>query len=174
MTDYQTTTNGADPLLGVLPNGSLEPKTTEVFGQAELAIKRSRRGLTGTIENPMLREVVFMRPQHIPLAVEQGQYDFGICGLDCIAESRSKVEVLAKLPYSRATSGSVKIVLVAANDSPIVTVGDVTDGMVVVSEYPNLTHDYFAGIGRKVEVRFSYGSTEALVPQFAPYGSMPH
>ncbi|KKU48453.1 ATP phosphoribosyltransferase [Candidatus Uhrbacteria bacterium RIFCSPLOWO2_12_FULL_46_10] len=153
-----------------LPNGSLEKKTLELFAQADLAITVSPRRCTGTVSGSMIEEVVLMRPQEIPWAVEQGSFDLGICGQDCVRESGGRVEELTMLSYSRSTDGPTRVVLVTYADNPCRGVGDVLDDVLVLSEYPNLTRQLFDTSGKRVRVRFTAGSTEAMVPELAPYG----
>ena len=54
-----------------------------------------------------------------------------------------------------------------AADSPATSVTDLPNGVVVHTEYPELTRRYFAKHGIDADVQFSYGATEAKVPDIA-------
>jgi ATP phosphoribosyltransferase len=96
--------------------------------------------------------------------VADGLFDIGITGRDWIEETDSKVETLGPLHYSKATARPVTIVLAVPADSPVTSVDDLTDGVRVASEYPELTRRYFAARGIEADISLSYGATEAKVP----------
>jgi ATP phosphoribosyltransferase len=58
-------------------------------------------------------------------------------------------------------------VLAVGADSPITSVSDLPPGSRVATEYPRLTERFLAERGVEAEVRFSYGATEAKVPDIA-------
>src|SRR6202142_1548492 len=93
----------------VLPKGSLERATLELFDAADLTVRRSsERDYHAMIDDPRIERVRFLRPQEIPSYVEQGLFDFGITGRDWITETGAEVESLGELPYSKATSNPVR------------------------------------------------------------------
>lgn len=160
-----------DGLKIALPNGSLEEGTLRLFEDANLRIKKSPRRHVAHVDGTLISEAKFVRPQHIPDIVEGGAYGLGICGSDCIEESGARVTVLAELPFGRGTSiGRTKVVLVTSIDNPIRNMADVPAQAVVLSEYPNITRRAFEKLGIPVEIRFSYGSTEAHIPEDYGYG----
>ncbi|HXH57841.1 ATP phosphoribosyltransferase [Iamia sp.] len=149
----------------VLPKGSLERATLELFEAADLAVSRSSTvDYRATIDDPRIAEVRILRPQEIPRYVADGLFDIGITGRDWIEETDSKVETLGPLHYSKATARPVTIVLAVPADSPVSSVDDLTNGVRVASEYPELTRRYFAARGIEAEISLSYGATEAKVP----------
>lgn len=149
----------------VLPKGSLERATLELFEAADLAVSRSSTvDYRATIDDPRIAEVRILRPQEIPRYVADGLFDIGITGRDWIEETDSKVETLGPLHYSKATARPVTIVLAVPADSPVTSVDDLTDGVRVASEYPELTRRYFAARGIEADISLSYGATEAKVP----------
>lgn len=149
----------------VLPKGSLEKATLELFEAADLAVSRSSTvDYRATIDDPRIAEVRILRPQEIPRYVADGLFDIGITGRDWIEETDSKVETLGPLHYSKATARPVTIVLAVPADSPVSSVDDLTNGVRVASEYPELTRRYFAARGIEAEISLSYGATEAKVP----------
>ena len=60
----------------VLPKGSLEKATLDLFDLADLAVRRnSGVDYKATIDDPRIGEVRILRPQEIPRYVEQGLFD---------------------------------------------------------------------------------------------------
>ncbi|MDP4713447.1 MAG: ATP phosphoribosyltransferase [Ilumatobacteraceae bacterium] len=152
----------------VLPKGSLEKATFELFEAADLTIRRSSSvDYKATIDDPRIIDVRILRPQEIPQYVAEGLFDIGITGRDWVEETQSDVESLGELKYSKATNDPVKVVVAVAGDSPAQTVADLPHGVRVSSEYPSLTERYFADRGIKADVRLSYGASEAKIPDIA-------
>jgi ATP phosphoribosyltransferase len=147
-----------------LPKGSLEEQTLLLFAQADLEVKRSSREYNPTIADPRIGKVKILRPQEIPLFVQDGYFDLGISGHDWITESGADVVEIAELPYSKTGTGVVKLVLAVPDDSPIQSARDIQPGSRISTEFPNITRRYFEDLGVPVEVHFSYGATEAKVP----------
>ena len=152
----------------VLPKGSLEAATFDLFDAADLTVKRSSQvDYRASIADPRVDEVRILRPQEIPVYVAEGLFDIGITGRDWIEETSSTVQSLGKLNYSKASSDPVRIVLAVANDSKFQKVQDLPAGVRVTSEYPKLTEKFFAEHKISADVRLSYGASEAKVPDIA-------
>jgi ATP phosphoribosyltransferase len=152
----------------VLPKGSLESATLELFAAADLAVVRSSAvEYRASIDDPRVDEVRILRPQEIPVYVAEGLFDLGITGRDWIEETGSDVVSLGELRYSKATTNPVKVVVAVAENSPARSVADLPQGVRVSSEYPELTRRYFAERGIEADVRLSYGASEAKVPDIA-------
>lgn len=149
----------------VLPKGSLEKATLELFEAADLAVNRSSSvDYKATIADPRIADVRILRPQEIPVYVADGLFDLGITGRDWIEETNSDVVTLGELKYSKATARPVKLVVAAPQDSPWNSVADLPQGIRVSSEYPDLTRRFFEKAGIEADIRLSYGATEAKVP----------
>ena len=149
----------------VLPKGSLEKATLELFDSADLAVRRgSDRDYHAVIDHPGIDRVRFLRPQEIPEYVEQGLFDLGITGRDWITETDSDVVSLGELQYSKATSDPVRVVLAVPRDAPWQGPGDLPEGVRISTEFPSLTRRYLEQHGVKAVVVPSYGATEAKVP----------
>lgn len=149
----------------VLPKGSLEKATLELFEAADLRVRRdSAVTYKASIDDPRIAEVRILRPQEIPRYVAEGLFDVGITGRDWVEETGSEVVSLGELQYSKATDNPVRVVLAVAGDSPVETAADLTDGVRVSSEYPELARRYFEKLGIDADIRLSYGATEAKVP----------
>ena len=70
----------------VLPKGSLEKATLQLFEDADLALTRaSDVDYKATIGDPRVLDVTILRPQEIPRYVAEGLFDVGITGACCIA-----------------------------------------------------------------------------------------
>ncbi|MEZ5145040.1 MAG: ATP phosphoribosyltransferase [Acidimicrobiales bacterium] len=149
----------------VLPKGSLEKATLDLFEAADLKVRRSSSvDYRAEIDDPRIGEVRILRPQEIPRYVAEGLFDLGITGRDWVEETASEVASLGELRYSKATENPVRIVVAVPADSPVQGVGDLPHGVRVSSEYPELTRRFFAEKGIEADIRLSYGATEAKVP----------
>jgi ATP phosphoribosyltransferase len=149
----------------VLPKGSLEKPTLELFEAADLRVRRSSTvEYKASIDDPRIDEVRILRPQEIPTYVAEGLFDVGIAGRDWVEETASDVAILGELQYSKASSNPFRIVVAVAGDSPYTSVADLPDGVRVSSEYPELTRQFFEKHGIQADIRLSYGATEAKVP----------
>jgi len=149
----------------VLPKGSLEKATLELFADADLQVNRSSSvDYKASVDDPRVDEVRILRPQEIPQYVAEGLFDLGIAGRDWVEETSADVVSLGELRYSKATSKPVRIVVAVPQDSPYQSVADLPQGVRVSSEYPRLTERFFADRGIDADIRLSYGATEAKVP----------
>jgi ATP phosphoribosyltransferase len=153
----------------VLPKGSLERATLELFAAADLGVTRSSEvDYRGSIADPRVTEVRILRPQEIPVYVAEGTFDLGITGRDWVEERGADVVSLGELSYSKATSNPIRVVLAVAGDSPYKTMADLSGQRVRVStEYPELTRKALVAHGVDAEISLSYGATEAKVPEIA-------
>jgi ATP phosphoribosyltransferase len=152
----------------VLPNGSLERATLEMFDAADLTVRRpSRRNYRAFIDDPRIECVRFLRPQEIGTYVERGMFDLGITGRDWITETDSQVVSLGELYYSKATSDPVRVVLAVPERAPWQTLDDLPEGVRISTEFPALTYRFLDDHGVKAEVVESYGATEAKIPDIA-------
>jgi ATP phosphoribosyltransferase len=149
----------------VLPKGSLERATLELFDAADLTVRRSSdRDYHAAVDDPRIERVRFLRPQEIPSYIEQGLFDFGITGRDWIAETGADVASLGELQYSKATSDPVRVVLAVPAGAPWTSVSDLPEGVRISTELPALTRRYLDAAGVKAVVIASHGATEAKVP----------
>jgi ATP phosphoribosyltransferase len=156
----------------VLPKGSLEKATLELFEAADLPVVRSSSvDYKATIADPRIAEVRILRPQEIPTYVAEGLFDLGVTGRDWVEETGSDVVSLGEMRYSKATALPIRVVVAVAGDAGIERVEDLAgrhEGPLRVStEYPELTRRYFAGKGIDADIRLSYGASEAKIPDIA-------
>jgi ATP phosphoribosyltransferase len=152
----------------VLPKGSLERATLDLFDEADLAVRRSSDvDYRGTIDDPRISEVRILRPQEIPRYVADGLFDLGVTGRDWIEETGSEVISLGELRYSKATARPIRVVLAVEASSPVQQVADLPQGVRVSTEYTELTTRFLAKRGIEAVVQLSYGATEAKIPEIA-------
>jgi ATP phosphoribosyltransferase len=149
----------------VLPKGSLERATFDLFESADLAVTRSSSvDYQASIDDPRIEDVRILRPQEIPRYVAEGMFDLGITGRDWIEETASDVVSLGELHYSKATARPIRMVVAVAGDGEVRSVADLPQGVRVSTEYPEVTRRYFEKQGIDADIRLSYGATEAKVP----------
>src|SRR5512144_495293 len=152
----------------VLPKGSLERATLQLFEDADLALNRtSDVDYKASIDDPRVIDVTILRPQEIPRYVADGLFDLGITGRDWVEETGASVVSLGKLQYSKATANPIQVVVAVASDAAVHRVEDLPHGLRVSTEYPELTRRFFASKGIEADVRLSYGASEAKVPDIA-------
>ena len=151
----------------VIPKGSLEAQTLRLMEQADLRVRRgSDRDYHGTVDDERIERVSLLRPQEIPTYVEDGLFDLGITGRDWIVETGAQVVELASLEYAKSGTGhGVRIALAVPNDHPADSAKDLPPDSRISTEYVNLTRRYFEDLGIPVHVVWSYGATEAKVPE---------
>src|SRR6266498_1262346 len=127
----------------VLPKGSLEQATLDLFDAADLSVRRgSDRDYHAAIDDPRIGRVRFLRPQEIPQYVEQGLFDLGITGRDWIAETDAEVVSLGELQYSKATGDPVRVVLAVPKEAPWHRAAELPEGIRISTEFPALTRRY--------------------------------
>lgn len=148
-----------------LPKGSLEEQTLLLFSQADMEVKRSSREYNPIVDDPRIERVKILRPQEIPVFVQDGYFDLGISGHDWVRESGADVVEVAELPYAKTGTGVVNMVLAVPQDSPVASAKDIAPGSRITTEFPKTTKEFFEALGIDVEVHFSYGATEAKVPE---------
>ena len=153
-----------DPILTLgLPSGSLMEATVSLFQKAGFSISGTSRSYRPVVDDPELR-LRLLRAQEISRYVEGGFLDCGITGRDWVEENASDLEILAQLPYSKATSNPTRWVIAVPEDSPYRSVKDL-EGKRVATEAVGLTRRYFEAQGVKAEIEFSWGATEVKGPE---------
>jgi ATP phosphoribosyltransferase len=126
----------------------------------------SSRDYHGTIDDERIERVSLLRPQEIPSYLADGLFDLGITGRDWVEETGADVEVLASLDYAKTGTGRrVRVVLAVPNDHPASVARDLLPGSRISTEYVNITRRHFEALGIDVHVAWSYGATEAKVPE---------
>jgi ATP phosphoribosyltransferase len=151
----------------VIPKGSLEAQTLRLFEEADLRVRRgSDRDYHGTIDDDRIDRVSILRPQEIPLYVQDGLFDLGITGQDWIAETGADLVELTTLTYAKTGTGhGTQVVLAVPNEHPANSASEIPAGTRISTEFVELTRRFFTDLGIDVKVSWSFGATEAKVPE---------
>lgn len=145
-----------------LPKGSLEQATFELFAKAGFDFISTGRNYQPLSDDPEL-EPTLLRPQEIPLYVQDAVMDCGLTGYDWIVDCGADVHEVCELRYSKLTSNPIRVVIAVHNDSPIQSVQDLR-GKRIATEYVRLAERYFREQNVEAEVEFSWGACEVKVP----------
>src|ERR671921_1750885 len=127
----------------VLPKGSLEKQTLDLFSSADLRVVRgSDRDYHAKVDDPRIDKVRFLRPQEIPTYVEQGIFDLGISGRDWITETAADVVSLGEIGGGPAGEAVVSVVLAVPKESPWNSVRDLPEGVRISTGMPETTRRF--------------------------------
>jgi len=157
-----------------LPKGSLQDATVQLLARAGFNVYVSSRSYYPTIDDPEI-ECLLIRAQEMARYVSDGILDAGLTGRDWIAEHAalrtaagrsSDVVPVTDLIYAKQSFGRVRWVLAVPEDSTYRTPADL-EGGTVATELVRATEAYFAGLGVRVNVEFSWGATEVKPPVLA-------
>jgi ATP phosphoribosyltransferase len=149
----------------------LQDSTIQLFGRAGFNIYVNTRSYYPGIDDPEI-ECMLIRAQEMARYVSDGVLDAGLTGQDWIAEHElgdgrtGVIEPIVDLIYAKQSFGKVRWVLAAPEDSIIKTAADL-DGKTIATELVRVTRAYFARLGVKVNVEFSWGATEVKPPVLA-------
>lgn len=150
--------------LGV-PKGSLENATIELFRRAGFRITAAPRSYFPAVDDPEL-ECMLVRAQEMARYVEDGALDCGLTGRDWVIENEADVHAVTDLVYAKQSFGRVRWVLAVPDASPIRSVDDLR-GRIVATELVGVTKRWLAERGVETKVEFSWGATEAKLPELA-------
>ena len=145
-----------------LPKGSLQEPTFALFARAGYGLKVSARSYQPVVDDDTI-EPILLRPQEIPIYVQEGVLDAGLTGKDWIEDANAQVHEVCELRYSKITNNPTKIVLAVHEDSPIQSVRDL-QGKRIATEYVRLTERYLKANDVAAPVEFSWGADEVKVP----------
>jgi ATP phosphoribosyltransferase len=148
--------------LGV-PKGSLQNATINLFKRSGWQINVNGRSYFPDINDDTI-ECALCRAQEMSINVESGIIDAGLTGQDWIAEHQSDVHVVTDLVYSKVSTRPCRWIIAVAKDSPIKTLEDL-EGKTISTELLQYTRRFFQARGINVNVKFSWGATEAKIVQ---------
>ena len=144
-----------------IPKGSLQNATINLFKRSGWKINVEGRSYFPDINDDTI-ECALCRAQEMSINVESGVIDAGLTGLDWIAEHESDVHVVADLIYSKGWARPARWVIAVANDSPVKTLEDLA-GKTISTELVKFTKRFFKERNISVNVKFSWGATEAKI-----------
>ena len=148
-----------------LPKGSLEEQTLLLFSQADIEVKKSSRAY-----NPTDRRSAH-RARQDPAAPGDPRLRAG--RLLRSRDLRTRLGARDRGRRRRGRRAAVRedrhrhrdMVLAVPEDSPIQRAADIPPGSRITTEFLKATKAFFEELGIDVEVHFSYGATEAKVPE---------
>ena len=176
----------------VIPKGHLGEHTFGLLKDSGYTITRNPRGYRPVINDKDI-SLKILRPQEIPVFVDEGLHDLGITGLDWVLETESNVKILLTLDYA-----NVKIIMAVSKS--IASINSLSDliqfhydkkqELSISTEYLNITRKalvknpvykklygdkdplivtpwWKTGENSKVKILLSFGATEAKPPEDA-------
>lgn len=144
-----------------IPKGSLQDATVALFRRSGWKINVNGRSYFPDINDDDI-ECALCRAQEMSINVESGIIDAGLTGKDWIAEHGSDVHVVSDLIYSKVSARPARWVLAVAGDSPMNRLEDL-EGKTISTEIVKFTKRYFEERNINVNVKFSWGATEAKI-----------
>lgn len=148
-----------------LPKGSLENATIDLFRRAGFKITVAPRSYFPAVDDPEL-ECMLVRAQEMARYVEDGALDCGLTGHDWVVENEAQVRTVCDLVYAKQSFGRVRWVLAVPDGSAVASVDDLR-GRIVATELVGVTRRWLAERGVEAKVEFSWGATEAKLPELA-------
>jgi len=136
-----------------LPKGRLGEKVYQQFAQAGFecpAVLENSRKLIFENEQAGVR-YFWVKPSDVAIYVERGAADIGVCGKDILMEYRPKVYELMDLDIGKCRMA------VAA---PVGFQEDPERTLRVATKFSRIARDYYAGIGRDIDIIHLNGSIE--------------
>lgn len=142
--------------IAIPSKGRISEPSINILEKAGLGLidKNNRKLISKTFNENI--EVMFARASDIPKFVNNGVADMGITGVDLINESEAEVAELLDLRF-----GQTKLVLAAPEESDIKSTDDITEDMIVATEFPVLTRKYLNEKRLDLKIIKLSGSTEA-------------
>jgi ATP phosphoribosyltransferase len=152
-----------DKLKFAIPAGSLSKATADFFARSGYKIGGTDRTYRPTINDPDI-EMKVLRPQEIPVFVNEGLQDLGITGRDWVRENRADVEILQDLDY-----GKIRLVIAVPKSVAETgnTMGDFMEtvwnqgkNFRVSTEYLNIASEYLKS---KPEYQKRFGDADPMI-----------
>jgi ATP phosphoribosyltransferase len=144
-----------------IPKGSLQDATISLFKRSGWKINVNGRSYFPDINDESI-ECALCRAQEMSINVESGVIDAGLTGKDWIAEHESDVHVVSDLIYSKVSAKPARWIVAVAGDSPINSLEDL-QGKTISTELVQFTRRFFEERNIDVNVKFSWGATEAKI-----------
>lgn len=144
-----------------IPKGSLQNATINLFRRSGWKINVEGRSYFPDIDDDTI-ECALCRAQEMSINVESGIIDAGLTGLDWVAEHESDVHVVTDLVYSKVSARPARWVIAVAGDSEINSLEDL-EGKTISTELVKFTKRFFESRNINVNVKFSWGATEAKI-----------
>ncbi|MGM0414031.1 MAG: ATP phosphoribosyltransferase [Bacillota bacterium] len=142
-----------------MPKGRLFSQVLEVSSNTPLLGEENNlstlsRKLVQKVEETG-NEFMLTKPVDVPAYVEHGAADLGFTGKDVIAEKERNIYEVFDLEI-----GKCSLVVAVPDEFKYDRPEELPDNLRVATSYPNLTANYFNGLGIKVEIIQLGGSVE--------------
>lgn len=144
-----------------IPKGSLQTATISLFKRSGWNINVNGRSYFPEINDDTI-ECALCRAQEMSINVESGVIDAGLTGQDWIAEHQSDVHVVSDLIYSKVSARPARWIIAVAGNSPMEKLEDLK-GKTISTELVQFTRRFFKERNIDVNVKFSWGATEAKI-----------
>jgi ATP phosphoribosyltransferase len=148
-----------------LPKGSLQNATFDLMHRAGYKVSVAERSYYPAIDDPNI-SCMLVRAQEMARYVEDGALDCGLTGYDWVVENNADVHSVCSLVYAKQSFGRVRWVLAVPEASAIQSVKDL-EGTTIATELVGVTKRWLAENGVTAKVEFSWGATEAKLPNLA-------
>ncbi len=139
--------------LAIQAKGRLNEESTGILLESGLSIEKGKRKLLTRCEDFPL-EILYLRDDDIPGAVEMGVADIGIVGLNEVVEKGADVEIIHKLGFGRC-----RLSLAVPKSEEYKGVASF-NGKRVATSYPEILKDYFFSMGVSAQIHKIAGSVE--------------
>ena len=137
-----------------VPNkGRLSEPSVDLLRAAGLVFETSSRALSIPVRN-MPMEVLFVRAEDIPELVHDDVAQYGITGLDLVAESAAETTVVQDLGFGRC-----KLTVAVDESSPVMSIDDF-GGLRVATSHPRTANRFFSEKGVDITTVPLRGSVE--------------
>lgn len=143
-----------------IPSGSLYEATLKLLQKVGIEVNVNGRNFIVEITgSEVFDKAIIMRPNDLPLALNNGIVDVAITGYDMLMESELEKDlcIIQKLGYAKKSKSSAKVVLFCREDDS----DEIVDSKetLVSSEYLGIAKNIF----KKAKIVFSTGSTEVKI-----------
>ena len=147
-----------------LPKGQPRERDDRPVPPRRLQDHRGERSYFPAIDDPDI-ECMLVRAQEMARYVEDGALDCGLTGRDWVVENEADGAYRDRLVYAKQSFGQVRWVLAVPDASPVTGCGP--QGKIVATELVGVDEALAGEAGVTAKVEFSWGATEAKLPQLA-------
>src|SRR5215813_2760776 len=123
--------------IGIPSKGRLAEAAGELLVEAGLKFRRSERSLFARVRDVPI-DVVFLRPEDIPVLCAEGALDLGVTGVDLIQESGAELSTRLNLGM-----GNCRLAFCVPESSDINKAADLA-GRRIATSFPNITRTYLS------------------------------